>query len=69
MLSRLSHNLDGINWNVGPLRSKRRYVAALLDCYETPGTHTGTPRNTEEVPNEEPNPNPEDPDAPGQEEP
>ena len=68
MLSRLTNNLDGINWNVGPLRSKRRYVAALLDCYENPGTHTGTPLNTEEVPDEEPKLEPDEPKAPGQEE-
>ena len=69
MLSRLSDDLNGTNWNIAPLRSKRRYVTALLDCYETPGTHTGTPMNTEEVPEEEPNPDPEDPEAPGQEKP
>ena len=69
MLSRLSNGLNGPTWNVEPLRSKRRYVTALLDCYETPGTHEGTPLNTEEVPDEELNPGPEDPETPGQEEP
>ena len=69
MLSRLSNGLNGPTWNIEPLRNKRRYVAAKLDLYETPGTHEGTPWNTEDVPDEEPNPGPENPEAPGQEEP
>ena len=68
MLSRLTNNLDGINWNVGPLTGKRRYVAALLDFYENPGTHIGTHMNTEPVPDEVAEPEPEGPKEPGQEE-
>ena len=69
MLSRLSNDLNGPTWNIEPLRKKVRYVAAMLDLYETPGTHEGSPWNTEEVPEEEPNPGQENPEAPGQEEP
>ena len=68
MMSRLTNNLDGINWNVGPLTGKRRYVAALLDLYEDPEKHEGTHLNTEPVPDEEAGPPPEEPKNPGQEE-
>ena len=68
MLSRLTNNLHGINWNVGPLTGKRRYVAVLLDFYDEPGTHEGTYMNTEPVPDEEAGPEPEEPKEPGQEE-
>ena len=69
MLSRLSNGLNGDIWNIEPLGSRRRYVAALLDFNETPGIHEGTPWNTEPVPEEELNPGQEDPEPPGQEEP
>ena len=68
MLSRLTNNLDGINWNVGPLTRKRRYVTALLDFYEKPGEHRGTHLNTEPVPDEEAEPPTEGPEEPEQQE-
>ena len=69
MLSRLSNGLNGPNWSIGPLSSRRRYVTALLDFYQTPGTHRGTHLNTEEVPDEKLNPGPRHPKTPRQEEP
>ena len=59
-LARLTNNLDGINWNCGPLPERRRYVAASLDLYQTPGIHEGSHENTEPVPDEEAGPPPEE---------
>ena len=41
----------------------------MLDLYETPGVHQGSPYNTEEVPDDEPDQNQDEPEAPNQEEP
>ena len=66
-LSRLTNNLNGINWNCEPLPGRRRYVAAKLDLYQTPGIHEGDYENTELVPDEEEaRPPPEGTENPGQ---
>ena len=65
MLSRLSNSHNGPYWNIGPLTRRTRYVAAMLDLYETPGIHEGSPYNTEEVPEDEHDPNQDGTEAPG----
>ena len=69
MSSRISSGLNGPHWNVGPLGSRRRYITAQVQFFETHGTHEGSPDNTEPVPDDEPTSDPETPEAPGQEEP
>ena len=55
-LSRLSSDLNGINWNCEPLPGHRRYVVSKLDLYQTPGIHQGSYENTELVPDHETGP-------------
>ena len=61
MLSRISSELDGSTWkppnfDVGPTRSRRRFVAAQVRFWdkEYDGPHEGSPDNTEPVPDDEP---------------
>ena len=85
MPSRLSNELNGPNWKnpnftIGPLRSKRRFVAAKIEIWDHDGPHEGSPDNTEPVPDDEPQtdlggpeapiqPDPSTQEAPGQENP
>ena len=67
MLSRTTDELNGSFWNVGPLTRRTRYVAHLINCFEEPGDLEATVNNTEPVPDDEPNQDPENPEAPEQE--
>ena len=75
MLSRLSNGLDGSNWtnpnfNIRPLRSRTRFVPSKIEVWNYDGeTLEGSPYNTEPIPDEEPETNPEEPEAPTQPDP
>ena len=67
MVSRLSNELNGPTWNVGPLTRRTRYVTALINCFDAPGDLEATYDNTEPVPDDGLNHGPENPEAPEQE--
>ena len=71
MLSRLSSDLDGSNWrnpnfNVEPLRSRRRFITAQITFWNDDEQEEGSPYNTEPVPDDEPHMDQGGPEAPGQ---
>ena len=72
MLARLSNGLDGSNWTnpdftIGPLRSRRRFVTSKIEVWNYDGeTLEGSPDNTEPIPDDEPQTDLEEPEAPTQ---
>ena len=71
MLARLSNGLNGSNWtdpdfNIRPLRSRRRFVTAQIQVWNHDGPHEGSPDNTEPIPDDEPQISQEETEAPEQ---
>ena len=63
MMARLSDDLDGPMWKIGPITRRTRQVTYVIE-YKDP---EATAEDTELAPDNDPNHSPEDPEAPEQE--